>query len=227
METFATLVEQGRAATGLSYQRIADLVGRAPSTIRSWERGRSEPNDPEVVAALAAVLDISEDTLLESVGLTRSVDSIGGKIEDIAEPEALSSEIKPALDSEPDSALPPPVHVQMDEPDLEAAQPSLEQAQEEEVAAAVPSSDEPIEEPIPKPRVSLRRVETHRTAIPPQPMLLPAPQRSYLEDRRQMTTYRIRALLTLAILVGLLLLVEWGLHGAGLSLKEALSGLHP
>jgi len=226
METFATLVEQGRAATGLSYQRIADLVGRAPSTIRSWERGRSEPNDPEVVAALAAVLDISEDTLLGSVGLTRSVDSIGGKIEDIAEPEALSSEIKPALDSEPDSALPPPVHVQMDEPDLEAAQPSLEQAQEEETSPAKPS-DELIDEPTPIPRVSLRRVETHRTAIPPQPMLLPAPQRSYLEDRRQMTTYRIRALLTLAILVGLLLLVEWGLHGAGLSLKEALSGLHP
>ena len=42
-----------------------------------------------------------------------------------------------------------------------------------------------------------------------------------------MTTYRIRALLTVGIRLALLLLVEWGLHGAGLSLKDALSGLHP
>jgi len=42
-----------------------------------------------------------------------------------------------------------------------------------------------------------------------------------------MTTYRIRALLTFAILVVLLLLVEWGMHGASHSLKDALSGLHP
>jgi len=42
-----------------------------------------------------------------------------------------------------------------------------------------------------------------------------------------MTTYRVRTLLTVAILVVLLLLVEWGLHGASQSLKDALSGLHP
>ena len=102
METFATLVQQGREAAGLSYQRVAELVGRAPSTIRGWERGRSEPKDAEVVIALAAVLDLPEDVLLESVELSRSSSSIGGSFSDLApsdlgEPGAVPAEVDEAV----------------------------------------------------------------------------------------------------------------------------------
>lgn len=169
--------------------------------------------------ALAAVLDIPEDVLLESVGLTRPTDSIGGSIDELTESETLL-EVEPSSEPEPAKG-PPPVHVQMDESVVSAATPSERLPVDGEES---PPSDEPISKPV---VVSRPRVETHRTAIPPQPMLLVPPPRSYLEDRRQMTTYRIRAAMTIAILLGLLLLVEWGLNGAGHSLKEALSGLHP
>jgi transcriptional regulator with XRE-family HTH domain len=236
METFATLIQRGRAATGLSYQRIAELVGRAPSTIRGWEWGRNEPNDPEVVMALAAVLDLPEDELLESLGLSRPTDSLGGSFSDLApadlEPdevvsswvEALSANLEKvpvAEDTAPRvgevGAVPGGAAPAGDDGGGTEATPDSPRVE--------PMEDEPDQESAamsrPTPRVV--HAESHRTTIPPQPLLVVPVQRSYLEDHRQMRTYRVRALLTFAVLVVLLLLVEWGLHGASHSLKEALS----
>jgi transcriptional regulator with XRE-family HTH domain len=229
METFATLVQQGREAAGLSYQRVAELVGRAPSTIRGWERGRSEPKDAEVVIALAAVLDLPEDVLLESVELSRSSSSIGGSFSDLApsdlgEPGAVPAEVDEAVVVDAGvSGETRPLEGPQEVGEAQGAEPRTDESitHDDGVVpreAALPRS-EPVRRPV--------RAETHRTAIPPQSLLVQPTQRSYLEDRRQMTTYRIRALLTVGILLALLLLVEWGLHGAGLSLKDALSGLHP
>ena len=240
METFATLIQRGRAATGLSHQRIAELVGRAPSTIRGWELGRNEPNDPEVVMALAAVLDLPEDELLESLGLSRPSGSLGGSFSDLApadlEPdevvsswvEALSANLEKVPVAEdtaprvgevgavPGGAAPAAGH---EDDEGTRATPGAESPRVE------PMEDEPDQESAamsrPTPRVV--HAESHRTTIPPQPLLVVPVQRSYLEDHRQMRTYRVRALLTFAVLVVLLLLVEWGLHGASHSLKEALS----
>jgi len=253
METFATLVQRGRVATGLSHQRIAELVGRAPSTIRGWEWGRSEPNDPEVVMALAAVLDLPEDELLESVGLSRPAGPLGGSFSDLAPADLEQDEVVPhgvwapsvggAHRAPTDEGIPP---LAGEKDGVGSRVGGLGPAPTQGDASAVEGGPEvealPIEEPIapeehpdrqrgsatlPRSTPRVVRAEPHRTAIPPQPLLVPPVQRSYLEDRRQMTTYRIRALLTFAILVVLLLLVEWGMHGASHSLKDALSGLHP
>lgn len=56
---------------GLSQSRLGDLVGRSPSTIRSWERDDSTPNDPEVLMALAAVLGVEQRTLFDKAGVDR------------------------------------------------------------------------------------------------------------------------------------------------------------
>jgi transcriptional regulator with XRE-family HTH domain len=250
MRTFAVLVQQGRAATGLSHQRIAELVGRAPSTIRGWEWGRSEPTDPEVVMALAAVLDLPEDELLESVGLSRPSGSLGGSFADLAPADVGPDEVvadqgveaSTAGGTSADEDVPPEAGEGEEarsgfaESDRAAggtdAVSSVAAAKSEAPEIVEQAPDEGAEQqrdsramPESTPRVV--RAETHRTSIPPQPLLVPPAQRSYLEDQRQMTTYRVRAFLTFAILVVLLLLVEWGLHGATHSLKDALSGLHP
>ncbi len=54
---------------GLSQAKLGELVGRSPSTIRSWERDDSTPNDPDVLMALAAVLGVEQRTLFEKTGV--------------------------------------------------------------------------------------------------------------------------------------------------------------
>ncbi len=63
-ETFSEFLRSRREALGITIARFAELVGRSPSTVRGWERGRSRPGDPATVAAISAVLDLDEDTLM-------------------------------------------------------------------------------------------------------------------------------------------------------------------
>jgi transcriptional regulator with XRE-family HTH domain len=210
MDTFATLVRRARAATGMSYQRISDLVGRAPSTIRGWEKGRSEPSDPETVMTLAAVLNIPEDTLLESVGMSRPENVVAASFADLEQlGEPAPFEEAPSEPREPVVAAAEPAGT-----DLNVA------THEEEPSSPVAVGGRHEVE-----RRSSRAIpiDTRRPVIPPQPASVV--ERSYLEDQHELMTYRVRAVVTVVICIVLLLLIEWGLHGAGSSLKNALSGL--
>lgn len=62
-ETFSHFLRGRREALGLGTARFAELVGRSPSTVRGWERGRARPGDPATVSAIAAVLDVDEEML--------------------------------------------------------------------------------------------------------------------------------------------------------------------
>lgn len=66
--TFGDLVRRGREEAGLSQSRLAVLIGKSPTTVRAWEHGRTNPADPEAVAALAAVLGLDETELLGHAG---------------------------------------------------------------------------------------------------------------------------------------------------------------
>ncbi|MDH4115925.1 MAG: helix-turn-helix domain-containing protein [Acidimicrobiia bacterium] len=68
-QDFGGLIRRGRERLGLSHSRVAELIGRAPSTVRSWERGTSKPGDADVVSSLAAVLGIDEQALFVSAGI--------------------------------------------------------------------------------------------------------------------------------------------------------------
>lgn len=67
---FGGIIRAARDGLGLSQTRVAELVGRSPSTVRAWERGRSVPNEATVVSSLAAVLGLEERSLFEAAGLT-------------------------------------------------------------------------------------------------------------------------------------------------------------
>lgn len=69
MATFGTLISEHRQRLGLSSARVGELVGRSPATVRGWERGRSQPDDPVVVTSLAAVLGIEEADLFVAAGM--------------------------------------------------------------------------------------------------------------------------------------------------------------
>lgn len=66
--SFGDSIRRGREAVGLSQARVAQLIGRSPSTIRSWELGRTHPGDSSAVTAIAAVLGLDEDDLLGRAG---------------------------------------------------------------------------------------------------------------------------------------------------------------
>lgn len=57
-DDLAALIRDRRHELGLTQAQLAELVGRAPSTIGSWERGRSRPADEATVEALVRVLDL-------------------------------------------------------------------------------------------------------------------------------------------------------------------------
>lgn len=66
--SFGRTVRYRRTKLGLSQAQLGDLVGRSPSTIRSWERDKSAPNEVAVLHALAAVLGVDERSLFEKAG---------------------------------------------------------------------------------------------------------------------------------------------------------------
>ena len=71
--SFGDLVRRGREEAGLSQSRLAHLIGKSPTTIRAWEHGRTNPADPQAVAALAAVLGLDETELLGQAGFEAPV----------------------------------------------------------------------------------------------------------------------------------------------------------
>ncbi len=67
--SFGQLIKEQRIEMGLTQQRLADLVGRSPSTVRSWERDRATPNDETVIDTLSAVLGVDKAILSGLAGV--------------------------------------------------------------------------------------------------------------------------------------------------------------
>lgn len=208
--TFADRIRTARIAAGLSQAKVAELVGRTPGTIRNWERAKTVPSDRGIVVALAAVLDIAEDELLELAGFApEAPEPPPPTLADLApapEPpgrpwEGQATEVPETPEATAAATEP----AEAETPEAEAAEAVVPAAGSRvEPAATVPPPLPPI-------------------AVPPPPSA-PAPT-SYLEDSREMMTYRIRAILTIALGLLLLLLIEWGLRSVGTSLKDLWTGV--
>jgi len=70
VESLGDLIRRRRQVMGMSQVKLAELMGRPPSTIRSWERNVSAPSDLKVLRTLAAVLAVSDSAVLAPLGLT-------------------------------------------------------------------------------------------------------------------------------------------------------------
>lgn len=58
MGELADRIRARRIELGLTQAELGERVGRAPSTIGSWEAGRTEPSDSDVLETLTHVLDL-------------------------------------------------------------------------------------------------------------------------------------------------------------------------
>lgn len=61
--TLGELIKQRRTELGMTQARLAELVGKSASAVRSWERGRAAPKGEATRSALAAVLGVTDDDL--------------------------------------------------------------------------------------------------------------------------------------------------------------------
>ena len=222
---FAGLIRQSRERLGLTSSRVAELIGRAPGTIRAWEKGTSRPGDESVVSSLAAVLGIEEGTLFEAAGLDPPVLESRPTVR-----QALSS-ITPQADGEASRE-----RITGEREPVRASttfQPRTTDSQHEETKLAEPTS---AASP-PAQRTAGRRATERRPNLAdwlraatvrrsPRPMsapstLPPAPRApSYLEDPTERWSYRLRSIYTAAGVVIMFIVLGWAASNLFDSLGE-------
>ena len=195
MAKFGKLVGEHRDRLGLSSSRVAELVGRAPGTVRSWERGRSVPDDPVVVSSLAAVLGIDEQELFVAAGLEPPGPATPFSLE-----ETLSSIAPGSAETAPIDmpAVPEP-------PDATGRHArSVEESKLDDRDSALDklrSAIESVSESISDARRSNDRTAPSTPSIPVQVQpdrtgRRPLSALSYMEDVEQRWSYRMRSILT-------------------------------
>ncbi len=186
VRSFGRTVRYRRTKLGLSQTKLGELVGRSPNTIRSWERDKSQPNDPHVITALSAILGVDERSLFEKAGQS--------------EPEL---ETSPTIEQELASLSPGSVDTTEVE-DGESAESDYKS--EVDPVPAWSEQPDPVAEAVGEIAPAyIAPSEPHlvTTALPP------AHEPSYMEDRSQRQLYRVRNLATVVILVALGIAFLW------------------
>ncbi len=190
------MVRSHRTKLGISQTKLGELIGRSPTTIRSWERDQSQPNDPEVITALSAVLGIPEHTVYDKTGQQMPV-----------------VEESPTVEQALATLNPDPVELDEAASTVADVQDLAELAELDDSAAPEPTiSDEPLsQEP-----AFLAPPDPYyvTTAVPP------AHEPSYMEDRVQRQLYRVRTLATVVILVSLGIAFLWAFSQSWEALGE-------
>lgn len=230
---FGVLIRQSRERLGLTPARVAELIGRAPGTIRAWEKGTSTPGDAAVVSTLAAVLGIDEVTLFEAAGLEPPVSEPGPSMR-----QALSSITPEAQRERGRQPEPLPLDTADDLVEQEpveratSAPPVVERRRRGDVPAPTPVPGTPV--PATAARVvaapagdgsqprhravgggvldRLRSLTVRRGAAPAAaPTTLPPAPRvaSYVEDPRERLAYRLRTVYTAAGVFALFIALAW------------------
>jgi len=211
--TFGRTVRYRRTKLGMSQTQLAELVGRSTSTIRSWERDKSRPNDPQVLSTLAAILGIDERQLFEKaeVDLPEIVETGATLKQTFA---TLSIEEVPVDDDGTMIGVDP-------EPATEPTVVAVEQFRLDLVEVGDRSDDDGFREVAHMPeKVLVTAVDGPAYVAPPDPYvqtpLTPTvADLSYVEDDSQRQLYRVRNLATLVAVVALIVTFIWAL-GEGL-----------
>ncbi len=186
VRSFGRTVRYRRTKLGLSQTKLGELVGRSPNTIRSWERDKSQPNDPHVITALSAILGVDERSLFEKAGQPEPELETSPTIEQ--ELASLSPGIVDTTEVEDEESTESGYKSEVDPVPLWPEQPDPEYGSVNETVPAYVAPTQP-------------HVVT--TALPP------AHEPSYMEDRSQRQLYRVRNLATIVILVALGIAFLW------------------
>lgn len=212
--SFGRTIRFRRTKLGLSQTKLGELVGRSPSTIRSWERDDSTPNDPDVLMALAAVLAVEQRTLFEKAGvdtpetetsptLEQELESLRPRVEGEEDTDDGGVEISFSYEELSGLGVSPD--------DNEPVSPIVDTSTSDESADETDDDEVPegVERPVPAfaepatPYVVTRLSPSRTEQIYAEP--------SYLEDRSERQLYRVRTVATAVGVVVMLLLLMYAL----------------
>lgn len=217
-ESFGSQIKSGRADLGISQARLAELVGVSATTIRRWERDESVPAGKHLTA-IEAVLGLSTPIRISGPP-------------DPTPPSADRDQRAPTRGPPSPSVPPEPPEPPATEEATETADvisTSTETSAELELDIG---AGEAIEAD-PFPDVSVESAT--RSGPDPFPgstvtlatpwISTDEPSVSFVDNPQEMLTYRIRWALTVAAVVGILLVVLWSFDQVGPAFDAILEPL--
>jgi transcriptional regulator with XRE-family HTH domain len=206
--SFGRTVRYRRTKLGLSQVKLGDLVGRSVATVRSWEAGKSTPNDPKVITTLSAILGVDERMMFNKAGLEPPVaketsPTIEQALASLA-PEEEATVIIAELAEPVDLPGPGAATTFLDSGEgLDLGPPTDDTALAPEAPATAP-----LQASSPPTTTGNTPLVTMTTGM--------VGERSYLEDASQKQLYRVRTLGTIVALVALVIALLWA-AGEGLT----------
>lgn len=247
--SFGDSIRRGREVAGLSQAKVAELIGKAPSTVRSWEMGRTNPSEAAAVSALAAVLGIDEPTLLSRAGF---------EVPEAAPRLTLEQEFEGLRTAVP-TPIPPPDVPALKERKAKSASPrpalmalrlgpprhlgskALAKPVPPRLAAASVPEEASVEGEAASATEAITTAPSVITVVPPAepdhaprepdhaprerkvtivPAGASATARSYVEESEQREFYRWRTIATLVCLFVLFLAFSWALRNMGGAISD-------
>ena len=194
----------------MSQAQLGELVGRSPSTIRSWERDKTTPTEAGVLHALAAILGVDEKMLFEKAGK-----ELPDQYETSPTVEEALASLQAVEESDSRVAADRGDHGEGPDADTEAPDPQrLFDPEERRDEDPQPESEyEYAREPM-----SIGTTSDSQAGYlkPPEPYVVtpttpPLVEPSYMEDSNQRQLYRVRNLATLVVAVALVIALIWAL----------------
>ena len=216
---FGEMIRRGRETARISQARVAELIGRSPSTVRAWEHGRSRPSDRSYVKAIAAVLGLEETELMEAAGFDPPD---GARFRPTIEQELLSlatekTVMVPVVDTKL-PLLPSPFDRAPDKVEDEPAE--VVRTEDLEVDLQI---DTEVVPPPPSAGFngSAKRSRKVTTLPAPAPLLVQAP--SYLEDQEEKEFYWRRWAMTGVSILFMVVVFIWAFEQARGAVGEFIS----
>lgn len=214
--TFGRTVRYRRTKLGLSQAKLGELVGRSPSTIRSWERDKSAPTETGVLHALAAILGVDEQMLFEKAG-----QELPDQYETSPTVEQALASLRPSDQSgapeDPDEAEHAVGADAEDPQEHPIAERLFEPEERDESDAGTAPQPQPEPESV-RDSMSVGTTGDSQAGYlkPPEPYVMtpatpPFVEPSYMEDANQRQLYRVRNLATLVVAVALVIALLWAL----------------
>lgn len=200
-EAFGSEIQTRRTAIGMSQARLAELVGRSTSTVRSWERGRTRPSS-DVLDVLTAVLGLSsydDETVIEMPAVVAGVAP-----ESFKEPDALDDEKSPVQE--------------------EDAAPSEERTEEgDDVTSLIDTAA--VSQPVATEVLVDAPSAINLASGPGSTTVGPEATVSFVDQPKWTVRYLVRIVATVGVLLGLAVVGRWAASGALEIVKGVMSAI--